>query len=160
MSCLLHKIIHAPLVKRQNFSHSWKKSQIFNRDSCKNLLIFSTMISTLYRVHHTYINLFHDDFQAIKRAQHVFYVSHYFVTEINPFHDGSVAENTTEQVNWYFSFAVVSSWKGLTFLYHVQHTYINPFHDDTTADEKYQFTCSVVFSATEPSWKGLISVIE
>jgi hypothetical protein len=28
------------LVKRRNFSHSWKKSQIFNRDSCKNLLIY------------------------------------------------------------------------------------------------------------------------
>jgi hypothetical protein len=28
-----------------------------------------------------------------------FYISHYYVTEINPFHDGPVAENTTEQVN-------------------------------------------------------------
>jgi hypothetical protein len=27
------------VVKRQNFSHSWNKSQIFNRDSCKNLLV-------------------------------------------------------------------------------------------------------------------------
>jgi hypothetical protein len=38
-------------------------------------------------------------------------------------------ENTTEQVNWYFSSAVVSSWKGLTFItrvffprYIVEHT--------------------------------------
>ena len=44
-----------------------------------------------------------------------FYISHYSVTEINPFHD----ENTTEQVNWYFSSAVVSSWKGLTFIIRV-----------------------------------------
>jgi hypothetical protein len=28
------------LVKRRNFSHLWKKSQIFNRDLCKNLLFF------------------------------------------------------------------------------------------------------------------------
>ena len=48
-----------------------------------------------------------------------FYISHYSVTEINPFHDGSVADNTTEQVNWYFSSAVVSSWKGLTFIIRV-----------------------------------------
>jgi hypothetical protein len=27
------------------------------------------------------------------------YIAHYSVTEINPFHDGSVTENTTEQVN-------------------------------------------------------------
>ena len=47
------------------------------------------------------------------------YISHYSVTEINPFHDGPVAENTTEQVNWYFSSAVVSSWKGLTFIIRV-----------------------------------------
>ena len=26
-----------------------------------------------------------------------FYISHYSVTEINPFHDGSVAENTTNR---------------------------------------------------------------
>jgi hypothetical protein len=48
-----------------------------------------------------------------------FYISHYPVTEINPFHDGPVAENTTEQVNLYFSSAVVSSWKGLTFIIRV-----------------------------------------
>ena len=35
----------------------------------------------------------------LQREQRVFYISHYSVTEINPFHDGSVAENTTEQVN-------------------------------------------------------------
>jgi hypothetical protein len=39
----------------------------------------------------------------------------YSITEINPFH----YENTTEQVNWYFSSAVVSSWKGLTFIIRV-----------------------------------------
>jgi hypothetical protein len=38
-SASFHSFRYAPLVKRQNFSHSWKKSQIFNRDSCKNLLI-------------------------------------------------------------------------------------------------------------------------
>jgi hypothetical protein len=43
----------------------------------------------------------------------------YTCTEINPFHDGPVAENTTEQVNWYFSSAVVSSWKGLPFIIRV-----------------------------------------
>ena len=48
-----------------------------------------------------------------------FYISHYSVTEINPFHNGSVAENTTEQVNWYVSSTVVSSWKGLTFIIRV-----------------------------------------
>jgi hypothetical protein len=36
----------------------------------------------------------------LQREQRVFfYISHYSVTEINPFHDGAVAENTTEQVN-------------------------------------------------------------
>ena len=37
----------------------------------------------------------------LQREQRVFLfffnISHYSVTEINPFHDGSVAENTTEQ---------------------------------------------------------------
>jgi hypothetical protein len=70
------------------------------------------------RVHHTYINLCHDDVHAISCSKHIgffFYISHYSVTEINPFHD----ENSTEQVNWYFSSAVVSSWKGLTFIIRV-----------------------------------------
>ena len=44
-------INYAPLVKRRNFSHSWKKSQIFNRDSCKNLLLW-TFKSTLYHFPH------------------------------------------------------------------------------------------------------------
>ena len=53
----------------------------------------------------------------LQRVQRVFfYISHYSVTEINPFHDGSIAENTMEQVNWYFSSSVVSLWKGLTFI--------------------------------------------
>ena len=47
------------------------------------------------------------------------YISHNSVTDINPFHDGPVAEKRTEQVNWYFSSAVVSSWKGLTFIIRV-----------------------------------------
>ena len=56
----------------------------------------------------------------LQREQRVFfYISHYSVTEINPFHNGLVAENTTEQVNWYFSSAVVSSLKGLTFIIRV-----------------------------------------
>ena len=43
--------------------------------------------------------------QSLQRTLHTegtqsfFYISHYSVTEINPFHDGSVAENTTEQAN-------------------------------------------------------------
>jgi hypothetical protein len=39
--------------------------------------------------------------EAMYRGHIVFfiYISHYSVTEINPFHGGSVAENTTEQVN-------------------------------------------------------------
>ena len=48
-----------------------------------------------------------------------FYISHHSVAGIIPFHDGSVAENTTEQVIWYFSSAVVSLWKGLTFIIRV-----------------------------------------
>ena len=48
-----------------------------------------------------------------------FYISRYSVTEINHLHDGFIAENTTEQVNWYFSSAVVSSWKGLIFIIRV-----------------------------------------
>ena len=39
-SSSFHSFRYAPLVKRRNFSHSWKKSQIFNRDSCKNILVY------------------------------------------------------------------------------------------------------------------------
>jgi hypothetical protein len=39
-----HSFRYAPHVKRRNFSHSWKKSQIFNRDSCKNLLVLKSQI--------------------------------------------------------------------------------------------------------------------
>jgi hypothetical protein len=42
-STSFHSFCYAPLVKRRNFSHLWKKSQIFNRDSCKNLLIYLHM---------------------------------------------------------------------------------------------------------------------
>ena len=35
---LIEDLGFPPLVKRRSFSHSWKKSQIFNRDSCKNIL--------------------------------------------------------------------------------------------------------------------------
>ena len=38
-STSFHSFRYAPLVKKRNFSHSWKKFQIFNRDSCKNLLV-------------------------------------------------------------------------------------------------------------------------
>jgi hypothetical protein len=31
--------VNTHLFKTRNFSHSWKKSQIFNRDTCKNLLV-------------------------------------------------------------------------------------------------------------------------
>jgi hypothetical protein len=33
-----NRFLHSSLLKIWNFFHSWKKSQIFNRDSCKNLL--------------------------------------------------------------------------------------------------------------------------
>jgi hypothetical protein len=39
-SASFHSLRYVPLVKRRHFSHSWKKSQIFNRDSYKNLLIY------------------------------------------------------------------------------------------------------------------------
>ena len=39
-SASFHSFRYAPLVKRRNFSHSCKKFQIFNRDSCKNLLVY------------------------------------------------------------------------------------------------------------------------
>ena len=39
-SASFHSFRYAPLVKRRNFSHSWKKFQIFNRDSRKNLLFY------------------------------------------------------------------------------------------------------------------------
>jgi hypothetical protein len=45
-SAFFHSFHYAPLVKRQNFSHSWMKSQIFNRDSCKNLLNFYVTYSS------------------------------------------------------------------------------------------------------------------
>ena len=90
------------------------------------------MMSTLHRVHHTYINLFHDDVHAI--SDYIVFNTHILI----------------------FSTIISTLYRGK------KHSIIkvNPFHDDTTADEKYQFTCSVVFSATEPSWKGLISVTE
>ena len=43
-SASFHLFRYAPLVERRNFSHSWNKSQIFNRDLCKNLLIFSLFV--------------------------------------------------------------------------------------------------------------------
>ena len=43
-SASFHSFRYAPLVKRRNFSHSWKKSQIFIRDSCKNLLVFLAFV--------------------------------------------------------------------------------------------------------------------
>jgi hypothetical protein len=56
----------------------------------------------------------------LQREQRVFYISHYYFTEIDHFHHCSVAENTTDQLmNWYFSSVVVSSWKGLTFIIRV-----------------------------------------
>ena len=35
-----NRYLHSSLLKIWDFFHEWKKSQIFNRDSCKNLLIF------------------------------------------------------------------------------------------------------------------------
>ena len=43
------------------------------------------MISTLYRVQHTYINLFHDDFHAISWKKHMY-------IKDNPFHDDTTAD--------------------------------------------------------------------
>ena len=49
-STSFHSFRYAPLVKRRNFSHSWKKSQIFNRDSCKNLLVCSSSINLRFLI--------------------------------------------------------------------------------------------------------------
>ena len=49
-SASFHSFLYAPLVKRRNFSHSWKKSQIFNRDSCKNLLHSPPIILDLHLI--------------------------------------------------------------------------------------------------------------
>ena len=60
------------------------------------------MISTLYRVQYTYINLFHDDFHAIswKNTR---------IIKVNPFHDVTTADE-----KYQFTCSVVfSSWKGL-----------------------------------------------
>jgi hypothetical protein len=40
-SVSFHSFRYAPLLISRNFSHSWKKSQIFNRDSCNKLLLCS-----------------------------------------------------------------------------------------------------------------------
>ena len=64
------------------------------------------MISTLYRVQHTYINLFHDDFHAISWKKYTYNKS-------TPFHDDTIAD-----VKYQFTCSVVFSateppWKGL-----------------------------------------------
>ena len=64
------------------------------------------MISTLYRVQYTYINLFHDDFHAITWKKHTY-------IKDNPFHD-----DTTADEKYQFTCSVVfsstePSWKGL-----------------------------------------------
>ena len=64
------------------------------------------MMSTLYRVQNTYINLFHDDFHAIswKNTR---------IIKVNPSHD-----DTTADEKYQFTCSVVfsatgPSWKGL-----------------------------------------------
>ena len=91
----------------------------------------------------------------IQRAQHVFYISHYSVMEINLFHDGSVAENTTEQVNWYFSSAVVSSWKGLTFIIHV---FFPRYSVEIIVGKINICVLNTIRIAWKSSWKRLIYV--
>ena len=49
-SASFHSFRYAPLVKRRNFSHSWEKSQIFNRDSCKNLLDFLHILQKMQNI--------------------------------------------------------------------------------------------------------------
>ena len=96
-----------------NGEHKIYKNSQLNIDIVSNIVLSNIVciITTYLRVTSYYIK------HVVQREQRLFYISHYSVTEINPFHDGSVAENTTEQVNWYFLSAVVSSWKGLTLLY-------------------------------------------
>ena len=60
------------------------------------------MMSTLYRVQNTYINLFHDDF-TLYRGKNT------RIIKVNPFHD-----DTTADEKYQFTCSVVfSSWKGL-----------------------------------------------
>jgi hypothetical protein len=69
---------------------------------------FSTMISTLYRVQHTYINFFHDDFHAIC-VQHT-YINLFtlyrgkntHIIKGNPFHDDATADE-----KYQFTYSVV-----------------------------------------------------
>ena len=66
------------------------------------------MISTLYRVQHTYINLFNDDFHDISWKKHTY-------NKVNPFHDDTC---TTAHEKYQFTCSVVfsatePSWKGL-----------------------------------------------
>ena len=83
------------------------------------------------------------------------YISHYSVTEINPYHDGSVAEHTTEQVNWYFSSAVVSSWKGLTFIIRV---FFSRYSVEIIVEKINICVLNTIRIAWKSSWKRLIYV--
>jgi hypothetical protein len=96
-------------------------SQLFKRNGVKYKIQYYLEKKEVSRIEYPAIRAtsFVSIVVYLQRKQRVFYISHYSVTEIEPLHDGSVAENTTEQVNWYFTSAVVSSWKGLTFIIRV-----------------------------------------
>ena len=68
------------------------------------------MISTLYRVQHTYINLFHDDFHAI------FVKKTTRIVKANPFHDDTTADEKYQFTCSVVFSATEPSWKGLIFV--------------------------------------------
>ena len=63
--------------------------------------------STLHRVQHTYINLFHDDFLAIS------WVKNTRIIKVNPFHDDTTADEKYQFRCSVVFFATEPSWKGL-----------------------------------------------
>ena len=78
-----------------------------------HILISSTMISMLYCVHYTYINLFHDNFHTISCSTHIY-------------------ESFQRWFPRYIVFTthILISSTMISTLYRVQHTYINLFHND------------------------------
>jgi hypothetical protein len=115
------------LSKKWNVIHVYTVRNLYPCRSvvnCSSEMVLSIRYSTIkkkrsgpYWISRNTYNFFcfNSSLSTKGTAWFFFYNSHYSVTEINPFHD----ENTTEQVNWYFSSAVVSSWKGLTFIIRV-----------------------------------------
>ena len=73
--------------------------------NCSSEMVLSIRYSTIKKKKIEYPAIRTTSFVSIVVYLHreqrgfFFYISHYSVTEINPFRDGSVADNTTEQVN-------------------------------------------------------------